>query len=233
MQLDRIADSFKINEYHGTKPNEGLHDIIRLYFLSEVLFLLLSKTASSTKQGNLIEVRPSSHEVTKQLHRKWFANQWEQNSCAANIAYLDMIPLGFDKHSMFPLVIRALGENLADKIFFIPEGKLPYKIQSLPSIQWARKLCKLAVLCSWCQIKNELNYAPNQLISKIGITTDEIQRIEELSEKQPRPDRVFDVTSKGISIKNPSITIQLRHTINYLANKISDEKLNHEIGMFF
>lgn len=233
MQLDRISDSFKINEYHGTKPNEGLHDVIRLYFLSEVLFLLLSKTASATKQGNLIEVRPSSHEVTKQLHRKWFANQWEQNSCAANIAYLDMIPLGFDKHSMFPLVIKELGEKLTDKIFFIPAGELPYKIQSLPSIQWARKLCKLAVLCSWCQIKNKLNYAPNQLISKIGITTDEIQKIEAFSEKQPRPDRVFDVTSKGISIKNPSITIQLRHTINYLANKISDEKLNHEIGMFF
>ena len=194
---------------------------------------MLSKTASAQKLDNIIEITPSSAEITSQLHRKWFANQWEQNSCTANMAYLDLIPSGSDQLSIFPEAIRELGEKLTDKIFFVPEGELPYKIRSLPSIQWARKLCNLAVLCSWCQTKNDMKHAPNHLISRIGITEDEIHKIKEFSIKQARPDRVFDVTIEGITIKNPSITIQLRHTINYIANEICDNKLNNEIGMFF
>ncbi|WP_148049749.1 hypothetical protein [Pseudomonas brassicacearum] len=233
LQLDRILDSFKIKECYGSKPSGQLHDIIKLYFLSEVLFLLLTRTASAVRRGDVILISPSSSDITKQLHRKWFANQWEQNSCIANIAYLDLIPKGADSYNNFHDAIAMLGTNLVDKIFFLPEENLPYKLERSASVQWIKKLCRLAVLCMWCKTKNDMEYAPYDLIHRIEITNDDIDKIKYYSDRQSEPDQVFDIGSKGISIGNPSITTQLRHTINFIANEISDGTLNNVIGKFF
>ncbi|MFY1664373.1 hypothetical protein [Pseudomonas sp. Pseu.R1] len=233
LHLDRILDSFKIKECVWSTPNAGVHQIIKLYFFSEVLFMLLTGTAIAIKQDGHVLISPSSPEVTKQLHRKWFANRWEQNSCIANIAYIDRIPKGADEYRWFPAAITMLGAGLADKVFFLPVENLPRKLDRSQSVQWIKKLCNLAVLCMWCQTKNDMAYAPNELIHKLDISREDIAKIRYYSDAQSEPDKVFAIRSRGISVGNPSITTQLRKTINFIANEVSEGALNKIVGDYF
>ncbi len=232
-QLDRILDSFNVKECYGTGHSKELHEVVKLYFFSEVLFLLLTKTAVASRQNDIVHVVPSSSEVVKQLHRKWFANKWEQNSCIANIAYIDLIPKGADSYREFPEAIEMLGKNLVDKVFFLPEDSLPKKLERSLSVQWIKKLCKLAALCMWCQTKNSMECAPFHLVHQIGFTADDVEKIKYYTSVQSEPDRVFKIKERGISVGNPSITVQLRQAINFIANEISDLTLNNVVGNFF
>ncbi|MDY0937937.1 hypothetical protein [Pseudomonas viridiflava] len=233
LYLDRLLDSFKIKDCRGSKPNSQLHDVIKLYFLSEVLFFLLTNTATAVREGDSIFIAPASPEIVKQFHRKWFANRWEQNSCIANIAYLDILPKGANNNSYFFDAIAMFGEKLVDKIFFLPVDKLPGRLERSPYIQWIKKLCTLAILCMWCKTKNDMEYAPRDWINKIGISNDDVEKIKYYSSSQSEPDQVFDVGNNGISIGNPSITIQLRHTLDFIARNVTDSTFNNMVGDFF
>ncbi|OBS33018.1 hypothetical protein [Pseudomonas syringae] len=231
--LDRLLESFRIKKCRGSKPNSQLHDVIKLYFLSEVLFFLLTKTATAVRRGDSILIEPASPEIVKQLHRKWFANRWEQNSCIANIAYLDLIPKGANNSAYFFGAIEILGKNLVDKIFFLPVDNLPVRLKRSPYIHWIKKLCTLAVLCMWCKTKNNMEYAPIDWINKIGISNDDIEKVKYYSNAQSEPDQVFNIVSNGISIGNPSVTIQLRHTLDFIARNVVDPTFNNIVGEFF
>jgi len=85
----------------------------------------------------------------------------------------------------------------------------------------------------WCKIKNEMDYAPFELLESIGINRSDIQYLNEFVEKLPQPDRIFSVKAQGVTLNVVSITNQLRIILNDIANAISENKLNQLVGDFF
>ncbi|MCY1260399.1 hypothetical protein D9M68_410640 [compost metagenome] len=233
MQVDRLLESFGVNICSGKDLGGELNEFISFYFLSEALFFVLVGVAVVEFDENLIIVKPAGQERVKELHRKWFANHWELLSSIASIAQFDWLPKGADKDEAFGLMISCFGKNLRDKVFSIPAEDLPAKLNRLESVQWISKVCNLAALCMWCQIKNNMDYAPYGLIEKIGVSGSDIDRLMGLIEKRSQPDRIFSRKSQGIKVENPSITNQLRIAINDMANLVSENKLNELLGGFF
>ncbi len=233
MQIDRLLESFGVDGCSGKTLRSELNDFISFYFFSEALFFVLVGMAVVEFDDDRIIVKPESQERVKELHRKWFANYWEQLSSMASIAYFDLLPKGADKDKNFNQIISLFGQGLRDKIFSIPADELPGKLNRLESVQWISKICNLAALCMWCQLKNNMNCAPYELIEKLGISGSDIDQLMSLVKKRSQPDRVFSKNAKGVKIENSSITNQLRIIINDIANLISENKLNQLLGDFF
>lgn len=233
LQLDRLLESFEVQNRSGKKHNNDLDEFISFYLLSEVLFFALVGMANIEFGKDCISVKPSSKNSVAQLHRKWFANYWEEMSSMATIAYLDALPKGSDNNSSFKEAIFLFGKGFRDKIFTFPANELPNKLNRLESIKWVDKICTLVALCMWCKIKNETDYASFDLLKKIDIQRDDIKYIEEVIEKRPQPDRVFSINSQGVALNTVSITKQLRIVLNDIANAISENKLNRLVGDFF
>lgn len=233
MQIDRLLESFGVDGCSGETLRSELNEFISFYFFSEALFFVLVGMAAVEFDDNRIIVKPESQERVKELHRKWFANYWEQLSSMASIAYFDLLPKGADKDENFNQKISLFGQLLRDKIFSIPADELPCKLNRLESVQWISKICNLAALCMWCQLKNNMNCAPYELIEKLGISGSDIDQLMSLVKKRSQPDRVFSKNAKGVKIENPNIANRLRIIINDIANLISENKLNQLIGDFF
>ncbi|WP_415776314.1 hypothetical protein ACMYQ1_09940 [Shewanella oncorhynchi] len=233
MQLDRLLESFKVSSCTGNEYNNDLDELVSFYLLSEVLFFALVGMAYVEFKEEYIFVKPSSKESVNQLHRKWFANYWEEMSSMSSIAYLDALPKGSNEHKSFKEVILLFGQGFRDKIFTFPANDLPSRLNRLESIKWVNKICNLVALCMWCKIKNEMDYAPFYLLESIGINRSDMQYLNEFVEKLPQPDRIFSVKAQGVTLNVASITNQLRIILNDIANAISENKLNELVGDFF
>ncbi len=232
-QIDRLLESFGIEDCSGKEFSTDLNEFISLYFLSEALFFVLVGMAVVEFDSDRIIIRPESQERIGELHRKWFANFLEERSSMSSIAYFDLLPEGAEKGEYFNQMISLFGQGLRDKVFSIPADGLPSKLTRLESVQWISKICNLAALCMWCQLKTDMNEAPYELIRKLGISNSDIDQLMNLIKKRFQPDRIFSKTAKGLKIENPSITHQLRVVFNDMANIISEGKLNHILGDFF
>lgn len=233
LQIDRLLESFKVRNCTGNSLGGEVKELISFYLLSEALFFVLVGIAIVEFNEESIIVKPANNKIVNQLHRKWFANYWEQLSSMASIAYFDMFPKGFDKNENFKQVICLLGQGFRDKIFSIPATELPGRLNRLESIKWVSKICNLAALCMWCQLKNEMSFAPYELVEKIGVSRSDIDELMGLIDKRSQPDRIFSLCAKGVKLENPSIPNQLRIIINDIANTISEGKLNQVLGDFF
>lgn len=232
-KIDRLLESFAIESCEGKSYKTELNEFISFYFLSEALFFVLVGMALVEFDNDRLIVKPESKERVRELHRKWFANFWEESSSMASIGYFDLIPQGSENEKVFSHVISILGQGLRDKVFSIPADELPKKLSHLESVQWISRICNLTALCMWCQLKNDMEEAPYYLIRKLGISDNDINQLLSVMKKRSQPDRVFSRTSKGLRIENPSITHQLRVILNDMANYLSENKLNHILGDFF
>lgn len=233
IQIDRLLESFGVKACHSDSINESISNFISFYLLSEAVFLSLVGMVKIKISHDTIELAPKNDCVVKQLHRKWFANYWEHCSSLSSLAYLDLLEPGIESDSHFPVLIETLATQFQDKIFSLPSDKLPNRIKRLDSIQWAMKLCKLIVLCLWCQLKGKMNYAPLNLIQKIGISAEDLTLLSTMLENYSEPDRIFSLRPTGMILVNPSMTDQLRLILNDLANEFSEKNLNNILGKFF
>lgn len=235
IQIDRLKKSFDIRNHSIEHYDRSLSEFISFYMLSEILFLSLAgmTTVKFDLQG--IQIKPKSKEIVKQLHRKWFANYLEQSSSLATISVSVFAHLkgGNDRNPHFKELIHMIGAGFRDKIFSIPARELPNKLSYLESVQWIDKVCNTVALCIWCQTKNDMMFAPNNILQKIGIQDSDINTLSKLMNNYSEPDKIFSISEEGIRLNNLDMTTQIRAVINDLANEISDKKLNQIIGNFF
>ena len=233
IQIDRLLESFGVKACNSDRINENISNFISFYLLSEAVFLSLVGMVKIKISYDTVELAPKNHCVVKQLHRKWFANYWEHCSSLSSLAYLDLLEPGIESDSHFPFLIETFATQFQDKIFSLPSDKLPNRIKRLDSVQWIMKLCKLTVICLWCQLKGKMSYAPLNLIQKIGISVEDLTHLSTMFKNYPEPDRVFSVRATGVALVNPSMTDQLRLILNDIANKLTEKDLNNILGKFF
>lgn len=234
LQIDRMLESFHVGACNGSRFDaENLSDFIAFYFFSEVLFLALTGVGSVSTSESVFTVAPADRAAVAELHRKWFANYWESTSSAASIAYVDYLPKGADRGPAFSEVIKLLGQMFRDKIFSIPAKDMPLKLGQLESMSWMTRLSELVALCMWCQLKNDMRYAPFSLLDRFEISRDHVSILKELISRYPQPDRIFAFSSHGVRITNPTLTTQVRAVLNDLVNELSEKQLNSYLGDFF
>lgn len=234
LQLDRMLEEFEIvRVFSGSFKARDVSDFISFYLLSEVLFLVLTGMARVNFLLDEVLVVPADEDVVCQLHRKWFANYWEQTSAMATLASFDPVHKGFQNNLMFKPIMTMFGKNLRDKIFSIPADSLPGRLTRLQSVQWIDKLCVLTAVIMWCQLKNEMSEMPYSYLDKVGLQRTDVDWLKEFLKSTPVPDRVFIFGNHGIRIENPTITVQLRQIFHRVADKLSDSRLNELLGHFF
>ena len=234
LQIDRMLESFRVDACNGSRFDaKNLSEFIKFYFFSEVLFLALTEVGSVSISESVFTVAPADRGAIVELHRKWFANYWESISSAASIAYVEYLPRGVDQGEGSSKIIKLFGQMFRDKIFSIPAKDMPPKLGRLESMSWMTRLSELVALCMWCQLKNDMNYAPYSLLHRFGISRDHILILNSLVDRYPQPDRIFAFLSDGVQITNPTLTTQVRAALNDLANELSEKKLNTYLGDFF
>lgn len=234
MQLDRLIESFNITRcFCGDFKYKGLSEIISFYLLSEAIFFVFVGIAKVDVENNIFKLSPKDEISKRALHRKWFANYWENCSSAASISYIDFLPKDASESPHFVNAISVFGDNLRDKIFSIPASELPLNISKLSTVKWITKICKLVSLCFWCQLKGNVDAAPIYLVKKIGLSDEDLKYIESIIRCYPVPDRVVSIGVGGVRIENPTITYQLRGLIHDVAKKLSENNLNQLLGNYF